>query len=304
MAPAAIVVILAVVLQGCKRHQEAPAQTPETKTVELPQELVKAQEAIDGLKDETTLLKEQDAADRRELVTPAPPGFQPKAAGRHLELALTTRNTLFRKGDSFWFRADIRNVGSEPIVITDPFIKTGSGGNGWSKFRIEVTPKPRDSMGLGNPGEPCVVDRLPIKGWDAMSEEQKRAARKVLNFKETTNRSRVYIELKPGESVRTRDWRQPSREESCVAATSGGSPWRPGGQFREYEIFEHFSTPGTYILKLIYDDPGQEPRPDDIAVLKKLGRNQDQIDAYVREFLRKPALRAESSPVSIEVAPR
>lgn len=244
----------------------------------------------------------RDTTDRRELVTPAESGFKPTVSGPKVELTLFTRDARIRSGESLWFRAEMRNVGSEPIIFQDPFIKSGSGGDGWSKYRLDISPRPyRSSIPGDSTGGNCPESTPPIPGWEAMSEAERKDAR-LRHVREESVRHKVNIVLQPGETVRTRDWRPYSFTERCAAEAAGKPPPdRPGGLFREHEYHDDFKKPGTYTLKLIYNDPGHQPRPDEIDVLKKLGRSPEQIDSFSRHYLQKPALQAESAPISLEV---
>ena len=73
---------LAVGLGGCRNKEDAsPSQTQSAAKAPPPltPELTAAEKTLESMKEQTLLERERDAADRRELVIPAQPGFQPKA---------------------------------------------------------------------------------------------------------------------------------------------------------------------------------------------------------------------------------
>lgn len=257
------------------------------------------------MKEQTLLERARDAATRRELVTAAPPGFRPKAQGRALELALIPQKAMLRKGVSFWYRAEIKNVGSEPIVITDPFLDSGSGGDSWSKFRLEISPStPGLSIG-GDGGEPCMFDHPPVPGWERMTEDQRKSAAKRWALEETVGMHRINVTLAPGETIRTRDGRLLSSEEMCAGWKAGNpAPDRPGGLFREHDSPRDFKRPGSYRVKLVFEDSGFVPSALVRRALESTGRSPDYIESYFREKrLAEPALFAASNEVRLEVTP-
>lgn len=80
--------------------------------------------------------------DRAELTLQSRRGWTPETSPRKLTILLISEKTKVRKGESFRYRLEIRNVGREPVVFKEPapsFIKDGSlcGSHG---YRFYATP--------------------------------------------------------------------------------------------------------------------------------------------------------------------
>lgn len=302
LAAATALVALAA---GCRGEQSPPTPQPPSNIQEHAPpapEHAAAEKELDSMREQTILERARDAATRRELVAAAPPGFRPKAQGRRLELALIAQKAMLRKGESFWYRAEIKNVGTEPIAITDPFINGGSGGNSWSKFRLEISPS-TPGLGIGGDGgEPCMFDHPPVPGWGRMTEDQRKSAAKRWALEETVGMHRINVTLAPGETIRTRDGRLLSSDEMCAGWKAGNpAPDRPGGLFREHDSPRDFARPGSYRVKLVLDDPGLSPSPLVRRALESKGRSKAEIDAYLHDHWTEPPLSATSNEVLIEV---
>jgi hypothetical protein len=289
---------------GCGRAPDPPGsgapRVTRTAAAPMPPEMQKIQNELDVLADQTRLEQEQDKRDRAELVTAAPPGFRPKAKGRKLELALIPQKKMLRVGETFWYRAEIRNVGSEPVTISDSFIKSGYDYYG-AKFKIIVTPRHwKDHSVLGS-AIPCEAAGLPIPGWDKMDKAQQAAASKRYRMEEKL-KHRVRMRLEPGEIVRTRDERYVSREEDCAAFQAGKvASNRPGGLFRQYFETRDFDKPGTYTLRLTLSDPPIPMSPESRSNLERNGFSAAEISRHEEALKAIPLGKAESPAVTIEV---
>lgn len=80
--------------------------------------------------------------DRRELTLQSRRDWKPEDAARKLTLLLVRQRMSIRKGESFGYRLELKNVGRETIVIQEAspsFIRSGVAckASGWSFF---VTP--------------------------------------------------------------------------------------------------------------------------------------------------------------------
>lgn len=288
---------------GCRNEKPTPPPSEPEPSAGVVKEATSADKALASMSEQTRLELARDAATRKELVTPAPPGFVPKAQGQKLELRLIPQKAMIRLGESFWYRAEITNVGTEPIELRDSFINSGSGGDGWSRFRLVISPSIPQPALWGEAGEPCMFERPPVPGWERMSGSEQKAAGERWAREEAFPKWQINVRLAPGETIRTRDWRAVSREDTCAAWKAGNpTPERPGGLFREFEDKQQFARPGSYTLRLVYDDPGKKPSARDIETLRRLGRSQSEIDSYVQEFLQRGPLKSESPTVSLEVA--
>ncbi|TPW21983.1 MAG: hypothetical protein FD126_142 [Elusimicrobia bacterium] len=257
------------------------------------------------MSERTRLEMERDAATRKELVTPAPPVFVPKAQGRKLEIALIPQKSMIRQGERFWYRAEIRNVGTVPVKITDSFIDSGSGGDGWSKFRLVISPSTPQPALWVDAGEPCMFEHPPVPGWERMSESEREAASKQWAREQAFPKRHINVLLAPGETIRTRDWQAVSREDSCTAWKTGKpAPERPGGLFREFEDSKQFARPGSYTLKLVLDSPPlPPPERAEVEELRRKGFDAATIQRHFASLSSYSLGHAESPEVKVEVAP-
>lgn len=292
---------------GCGRAPEPPnagtaTTAGRTTAAPMPPEMQEIQDKLDAMADQTRFEADQDARDRAELVTLAPQGFKPKVQGRKLELTLIPQKKMLRVGGTFWYRAEIRNVGSEPVTISDSFIKSGYDYYG-AKFKIVVTPRHwKDHSVLGS-AIPCEAAGLPIPGWAKMDKAQQAEASKRYHMEEEL-RGRVRIKLEPGETLRTRDERYVSREEDCAAFQAGKrASNRPGGLFRQFFETRDFDKPGTYSVQLVLSDlpiPMSLERKEN---LRRRGNSEQEIAEYEKDIVKIHLGAYESKPVSIEVVP-
>lgn len=294
----------AALLSGCGRGPEPPAAGPSAvaRPAALPPELQKAEAQLESLADQTRLEQEQDKRDRAELVTSAPSGFKPKVNGRKLKLTLIPQKKMLRVGEPFWYRAEIRNVGSEPFTITDSFIKSGYDYYG-AKFKILVTPRHWKDHSVVRSATPCEAAGLPIPGWNKMDKAKQAEALKRYQIEEEL-KNRVRIRLEPGETVRTQDERYVSQEEDCAAFQAGKTASkRPGGLFRQYFETRDFDKPGSYSLKLVLADPPRPLSAERRSNLKNKGHSETEIDDYERRLDEAHLGTAESAAVEVEVLP-
>ena len=84
--------------------------------------------------------EELEAEDRKELVTPAPPDFKPEDQGKKLKLTLIPRDAEIHRGEAFWFRLEVQNIGRTPVPLNAEwsFFKIGYGEA--LEYRFLVTP--------------------------------------------------------------------------------------------------------------------------------------------------------------------
>lgn len=292
----------AALLSGCGRGPEPSAAGPSAvaRPAALPPDLQKAQEKLESLADQTRVEQEQDKKDRAELVTPAPPGFKPKVSGRKLELTLIPQKKMLRVGETFWYRAEIRNVGSQSVTVTDSFVKSGYDYYG-AKFKIIVSPRHWKDHSVLRDASPCEASGLPIPGWTKMDKSQQVEAAKRYHLEEEL-KNRVRVLLEPGETVRTQDERYVSQEEDCAAFQAGKiASTRPGGLFRQYYETRDFDRPGTYLLKLVLTDPPRPLSNETRTDLKADGFTEDEIAGYEVRSQGAHLGVAESGVVEVEV---
>lgn len=302
----ALAAAVLLIVSGCGRAPEPPkagtaTTAGRTTAAPMPPEMQKIQDKLDTLVDQTRLEDEQDKRDRAELVTGAAPGYKPKTQGRKLELALIPRKKMLRVGETFWYRAEIRNIGSEPVTISDGFIKSGYDYFG-AKFKVTVSPRHWTDHSVLGSAQPCMAEGLPIPGWDKMDKAQRALARERYILEERLLRSHVRIVLNPGETVRTRDEKYVSQEEDCAGFQSGKRVSnRPGGLFRQYFEKRDFDRPGTYTLRLTLSDPPVPLSPESRSNLEKNGFSAVEISRHEEALNAAHLGLAESPAVTIEV---
>jgi hypothetical protein len=161
-------------------------------------------------------LAAQEARDRQELVTPAPEGWQPKSTGAQLKLNLFAEKTALRIGDTFRYRLEIQNIGSDdiPFYENPSFIKTGA--DMWTIFFKAYITFPDGKESLLPPPLPF-ADSLPPD-----------------NVDETPRK--LFLTLHSGETVTTRA--------------------RPlTDHFRALETGYDFDEPGRYRIRIFYSRP-------------------------------------------------
>lgn len=149
-----------------------------------------------------------------------------------------------------------------------------------------------------------MFDHPPLPGWDRMSDSQKKSATARWVADSTVLRGRVNIQLLPGETLRTRDWKPVSREDACAAEKTGlPDPERPGGLFRQHARRGDFSRPGTYRVKLLLDDSGTAGSNKLREILATKGHSPSEIDSLLNSRFARPAVFASSNELLLEVVP-
>ncbi len=224
----------------------------------------------------------QAVKDRKELVLPPRAGWKPEEAKRKLKVTLIPEKTMIRKGEAFRYRLEIQNIGQERIYIGDSapsFIKTGSL---FGKFRFYVTPPAgveEKPMGrLYSSTDEGIVPLQEIVFPDTMTETQKEAAvtRMVAEGNAAAN---LMLWLQPGETLLTRPQ----------------SP--PPNRFRELKAAYDFDHPGTYRIKLVFDDLGGHPDVEERDLFTRRAKNRG---ISLQEVYRLDAITNRELGISIE----
>ncbi len=257
--------------------------------------------------------EELEAADRKELVTPAPPDFKPEAQERKLKLTLIARDSKIKKGENFWYRLEVQNVGQKPIpfVARWSYFKIGYGEA--DKYRFLVTPP-----GGSEEEQPISfmltmgrTFRDPIvSGGEKMSEEERAAAaRKIedeLPRKEALGFG-LKVNLAPGETLRTRSWKHLDQLFAFERLRRGEDAFpKTPGDFRElsFNSFK-FNEVGVCRLRVVFDEASWLSPPDEEEIQEgiALGLSREwQMRSY-QEHLDTALGPFESNAVEVEVVP-
>jgi hypothetical protein len=233
---------------------------------------------------------EQGVLDRKELVTPAPPGFKPEAALRKIRLTLTLEKSMIRRGDAPRFRLEMTNVGSESIrygEIHGSFFKFGVLSMSRDMQFILIPPGGKEiQLYTGALGSGTAQEVFFPADW---SEEKKARAAKEMNSRSKAEES-LSVELVPGETLRTR---------GDVT----------GDLFRTLAAQMDFSAVGTYRIRVKFDDrlsPLTEGYIEKILALSKKRGSGTSRAEIVKDHERWAANAlgpVESDEVRFEVVP-
>lgn len=273
--------------------------------------------------------------DRRELVRAAPPGFKPRIKGRKLEIKLIPKAEMLSKGKLFEYRLEIRNIGDEEETFNgDGFLRDAT--QPYTKFTFYITPPGgaefRVMMGTkeelacaGFVGEKHGVYLEDFKnGLDCghhtgygtlvempegpemagMNPAQKKQAFIEQEYRRRV-KGRVHVRLLPGEMLTAPAWvcAAPSRQR---ARGGRGQPPPPpvSNGFRELCTPYRFDVPGTYRIRVVYDDPpGKPPSEFVITGMAQKGVSREQL-MEDHQFSRRFHLGTlESNTVLVERLP-
>lgn len=253
------------------------------------------------------------AAERRELVRPAPAGFKPGRERRQFRLTLVARDKTIRVGEAFWYRLELQNLGRETVHYweTPSFLKDGSSYDlGRWDFRA-IDPKgQRETMDIGSLFGSFAVqdthtDAIPIPGSEKMSEAELEQYMRRDYTKRRADRDLI-VDLAPGETLVSRPWRWADASERVERRKRGEANLtpRPTGDFRELWTTFRFDMPGRYEVRAIYDDTmAPLPSEDFIKAREKRGYSRASTIARYKKRARERLGRVESAPIFIEVFP-
>lgn len=188
-------------------------------------------------------LERRENHDRSQLVRPAPRGWKPLAQGRRADLSLVLASPVIRPGEPLRLRVELRNIGSEDILLDTErsFFKDPSAQMLKFSFRL-VEPDGRavklpSGADLGGDG---LGREWKLPGWAAMSEEARQAAAEREGRRMRRQREQafgLFLRLRPGETLCT----------------------NPRDGFRELWTEYQFKSTGTYRLQLAYDNRPPAP---------------------------------------------
>lgn len=262
---------------------------------------------------ESDAYEEARSDERRELVSPAPPGYKPKARGRRLAVKLIARDAKIRMGESFWYRLELSNEGSLPIEISESrsFLKRGNDYDYPKWAFTAVTPKGvKKHMAIGrqmpvfsNPNNKRKIVSIP--GSEKMTDAQ---IREFMRKNEAWRREDrgLHISLRPGETLSSRPWK--GQEEQAAlkpTPTRGKAPAPKYGGFREFWTEFNFDEPGRYEISVVYNDPTPRPPSEEwLNEMEKGGVSRAwTIKQFQEQSKRHLGQQVTSNRVFIEVHP-
>lgn len=238
---------LLILAAGCGRSEPPadPAAEYQRKLALMPAEQRAAVEEYDRV------VEKWGARDRAELVRPAPPDFKPVTPEGKLELRLIPQKSILRKGEDFWYRLELQNVGGKPIWWADgtwSFFKDGSLENDASFVLVEPDGR-RQKVPLPFPiSAPFGSGTFTLP--KSMSEKQKEGFLRSLRSEPRS--LHVTVELHPGEILVSRAWKHQDRpyQEIVDMRLRGQDPDFIPGLYRQLYTPYRFSRPGTYKLNV------------------------------------------------------
>lgn len=251
------------------------------------------------------------AADRRELVKPAPKGFAPEPADRKLRLSVIPRNKTIRLGEKFWYMLELQNVGRGTVAYQeDPsFLKNGDRYDlGRWDFHIVGPGGKRETMVIGALYDEMAIgdlklDAIRVPGSETMTQEEIQDYIRRDYAKQQADRG-LEVELGPGESLVSRPWQWFGAQERLARKQRGEADLtpRPTGRFREFWTTYPFDKPGRYEITVAYDDTAPAaPHEDILREIEKRGGSRKRAIADYQEEARKRLGRIESPPVTVEI---
>lgn len=235
---------------------------------------------------------DQDALDKKELVSPAPPGFKPEAARRKIRLTIVLEKPMIRRGAAPRLRVEMTNVGSESLRIGEihgSFFKFGVLSMSRDMKFLLTPPDGKEinlytaALGSGSPRE--------IEFPSDWSEARKSRAAEEMNRRAKSG-SALSVELLPGETLRTR-------------GDAAGDP------FRTLAAQVDFSALGSYRIRVKYDDRRAPPTERYIQEMAELAKKSGRGIYATRAEIEKDHQRwaaaalgpAESNEAHFEVVP-
>lgn len=255
----------------------------------------------------------REAEDRAELVRPAPKNFKSQA-GRKVQLTLISQKDMMRKGENFWYRLEMQNVGHEPITLDErpSFWKIGDAMV-HNNYYFHITPpegREQEVYVLRYSGiHPAPIERdYPASMTKA---ESARAFERLLEQKdrEASRRAHLRVTLQPGETLVSRPWRFGSGLDRMNKLEKNENPDPPvSGTFRELapamsgkDDFK-FDKPGTYRIKIVWNDTlGGPPTEKNIQEAIKIGLSRESMMKSYERFMKTHLGRIESNVVTLEV---
>lgn len=209
-------------------------------------------------------ISKEEAARRDKLVQDSKKsadywkGYKPKFKGQKVLLRLIPRDKVLRPGQEFWYRVELANVGSKPVEWSGyegAFFKTGEQQGNVRFFIIDAAGRREELRGPEHLGGSSLVPEVTLPAdW---SREQRTA---YLTNITDPRRSKLSVELKPGETLVSRGGPDPSDEEFLALIEAGKDPdTAQRGAYRKLNTRYAFERPGRYRIQVTIDNPAPPP---------------------------------------------
>ena len=244
------------------------------------------------------------AADEKEMIRPAPPGFKPAPVARRTRLTLIPKTKILKPGERFWYRLELQNLGQETLSFhTDPsFWKIGNME--FNRWKIYLTSP-------GGKEESMMVQYYDFSVIGPGARGQMSKAQLEDDDYRSVRSSGLYVDLRPGETLVSRPWRRLTGIEMSARYYRGIKPAQVQGEFRELalESRKAFTKPGTYRLRVVFQDYVPEPPTEKEIQESMKGRGYGRQEAeesemrYYKSVLKYSLGRFESNTVTIAVQP-
>mgnify|MGYP001615354721 CR=1 FL=1 len=257
--------------------------------------------------------EELEAEDRKELVTPAPPDFKPEGEERKLKLTLIARDSKIRKGENFWYRLEVQNVGPRaiPFKAKWSFFKVGYGEALNYRFLVtppggvELDPPIRFMLSMGR----AYLDPFVPGGAKMSVAERAEAARKIADDipRKEARGFGLLVNLSSGETLRTRSWEYLDQGRAYRRLRQGEDPFpATPGEFRELALASFkFDKVGTYRIRVEFAADPWLVAPDEEEIQEgiEFGLTREwQMEQY-EERVQRSLGRFQSNIVEVEVVP-
>ncbi|HBL18233.1 MAG: hypothetical protein A2X36_06060 [Elusimicrobia bacterium GWA2_69_24] len=254
------------------------------------------------------------AAERKELVRPAPKGFQPEPFDKKIKVVLFARDKSIRVGETFWYRIEIQNRGRKPVHYWEKpsFLKDGMRYDmGRWDFQATLPDGTTKRLVIGTLADEWgMADRtkrpIQVPGAEKMTDAE---IQDWVRRNEVRRRAEADLDvtLAPGETLLSRPWRWVSNSEhERLIAAGAAELWpRPEGPFSELWTSHRFELPGKYRIWVILDDHPVFGHPDEDTIkrLEARGVSREATIRHYREMDSECLGVLPSQSVGIEVLP-
>ena len=253
---------------------------------------------------EKTFNEKVKAADEKELLRPAPPGFKPEPVARKTRLTLIPKTKTLKPGERFWYRLELQNLGQETLSFHERSSFWKDGTSEFNKWRFFVTP-PGGQEGFVR------VDYYDFSVLGSGARAQMNEAQLEDDSFRSARNGSLYVDLRPGQTLVSRAWRLRTHRELNDSYYRDIDPAPVPGQFRELALLSKktFDKPGAYRLRVVFQAYVPKP-PTEREIQRSMeGRGysrqeaEDSLMDYHKDVLKDSLGRFESNTITIEVKP-
>jgi hypothetical protein len=205
--------------------------------------------------------EDQEAKDRQKLVLPKPVGWRPEPVAQKLKLVLVPERTRLRRGERFYYRLEMQNMGQEPVFFYEPwdgFVKWGTLSRPYS-FWVTCP----DGIRINLDSRAYFDESVKFQELDGLGSLDTLAQLENANMR-IRARYELWLNLEPGETLRTA-WEMTFWDMMHwgVKDWEGSAPRR---QFRDLRTRFAFDESGVYSILVVRDDPAAGGRTESNVV--------------------------------------